>query len=57
MSIEMENPQGALALVDAASNLIEQMHLAHRIGDEETFKDAHAKAGKFLHEAMIELDI
>ncbi len=56
MSIEMENPKTALEKVDAAANLVEQMYLAHMIRDEAKFKEAHAKAGTFLRDAIDMLD-
>jgi hypothetical protein len=56
MSIEMDNPKGALELVDAASNLVEQMYLNHMIHDEIGFKKAHEKASRFLFEALNEID-
>lgn len=52
MSIEMNNPKTILEKVDAAANLVEQMNMAHMIKDEETFRKAHQKAGKFLFDAM-----
>lgn len=56
MSIEMENPKTLLEKVDAASNYVEQMMLAHMIKDEERFKQAHKEASGLLFDAtrMIE---
>lgn len=51
MSIEMENPETVLELVDAASNLVEQMSLAHMMSDENHFEKVHAQAAAFLFEA------
>ena len=56
MSIEMENPKTALELVDAASNLVAQMMLAHRMRDESRFNEVHEKAADFLHRAVQVLD-
>jgi len=52
MSIEMDSPKTLLEKIDAASNLVEQMYLAHMIKDEAKFKEAHQKAGTFLFEAI-----
>lgn len=52
----MNNPKTLLEYVDAASNLVEQMYLAHMIKDEKKFKEAHDKAGKFLFEALQLID-
>ena len=34
----MENPKTLLEKVDAASNLVEQMQIAHAVKDEKTFQ-------------------
>ena len=52
MSIEMENPTTILEKVDAASNLVEQMYLAHMIKDEKHFEEAHKKAGELLSDVI-----
>lgn len=41
---------------DALTNLIEQMLMAHRIGDEKTFMKAHDKAAKIGFELVNQLD-
>jgi hypothetical protein len=46
MSIEMENPQSLIEMADALTNLVQQMHLAHNIGDEQTFMQAHSRASE-----------
>ncbi len=56
MSIEMENPVTLMEKLDAASNLVEQMNLAHMIKDEETFKKAHKKASGLLFDSMRRLE-
>lgn len=56
MSTEMENPKTLLEKVDAASNLVGQMYLAHKIKDEKTFEEAHKKAGELLAEAIDLID-
>lgn len=56
MSIEMDNPKTIMEKVDAASNLIEQMCLAHMIRDEITFRKAHKKAGDLLLDVMQKLE-
>jgi len=56
MSIEMEDPKTVMEKVDAAANLVEQMHMAHRLGDETRFKYAHQRAGHLLLEAMEALE-
>lgn len=52
MSIEMENPETLLQKVDALTNLVEQMLLAHRMRDEQRFNDAHDKAAQLGFEVM-----
>ena len=56
MSIKMENPKTLLEKIDAASNLVEQMHIAYMMKDEKTFTDAHRRAGDLLLEAMGMID-
>lgn len=56
MSIELDNPETPLEKIDAAANYVEQMYLAHAIGDEATFSKAHERAGELLFEAMRELE-
>lgn len=56
MSIEMENPKTVLEKLDAAANLVEQMHMSHMIKDEARFKYAHEKAGSLLFDAMRQLE-
>jgi len=52
----MENPATVMEKIDAAANLVEQMNMAHMIKDEAHFKKCHQKAGKFLFEAMRQLE-
>lgn len=52
----MENPKTAEEKIDAASNLVEQMYLAHMIRDEVKFKEAHQRAGQLLFDALRELE-
>lgn len=52
MSIEMGNPKTLLEKIDAASNLVEQMFLAHMMKDEAKFKEVHKKAGELLFDAV-----
>jgi glycosylphosphatidylinositol transamidase (GPIT) subunit GPI8 len=52
MSIEMENPITILEKIDAASNLVQQMYLAHTIRDEVKFRDAHRQASELLADAI-----
>ena len=56
MSIEMDNPQTVLEKLDAISNLVEQMFMAHTIRDEEYFKEVHRKAGKLCFDAARQLE-
>ncbi len=56
MSIEMRNPKTAEEKIDAASNLVEQMYLAHMIHDEVKFKEAYQRAGQLLFDALRELE-
>lgn len=56
MLINMDNPTTALEKVDAAANLVEQMHLAHMMKDEKKFKEAHQRAGALLRDAVEMLD-
>jgi len=56
MSIEIEDPKTVYEKIDAASNLIEQMQLAHQIKDESQFKYAYKKAGDLLFAAMRQME-
>lgn len=56
MSIEMENPKTIIELVDAAHNLVHQMHIAQAIRDVKSFEKAFEKADKFLFEALQKLE-
>lgn len=58
MSINMDNPQSLSEKLDALTNLIEQMYLAHRVHDELHFLMAHKQAAKlgFDLQRMIETD-
>lgn len=56
MSIEMKNPKTPLEKADAASNLIEQMFLAHTIRDEKKFADVHMRAGKIMFDLCRQLE-
>jgi hypothetical protein len=46
MSIEMDNPETPLEMADALTNLVEQMYMAHKVGDERRFESAHKRAGE-----------
>ena len=52
MSIEMEKPVTLVEKLDTLTNLIEQMFIAHQVGNEALFRESHAKAGKLGFEAM-----
>lgn len=52
MSIEMDNPETLLEKVDALTNLVEQMLLAHRMRDEQRFNEAHDKAAQIGFEVI-----
>lgn len=56
MSIEMDKPKTAFEKIDAASNLVEQMMLAHTIKDESHFRSCHRKAGQLLFDALRQLE-
>ncbi len=56
MSIEMNNPKTLLEKVDAAANLVQQMHLAHIMKDEDKFKEAHNQATTLLADAVEMID-
>ncbi len=56
MTIEMENPETALELVDAAANLVGQMYLAHRMSDSDRFDEVYEKAASFLYRATRQLE-
>lgn len=55
MSIELDNPKTTLEKVDAAANFVEQMMLAHMVGDGTRFMLAKGKASRLLHEATQQL--
>lgn len=55
MSFEIENQKTVVEMVDAASNVVEQMYMAHMIKDEDHFKRCHQKAGSLLFEALQKL--
>lgn len=57
MSIEIENPKTVAEKIDAAANLIEQMFLANKIGDQEHFSKVHKKAGQLLFDANRQLEV
>lgn len=52
MSIELENPQTLPEKIDAASNFVSQMMLAHKTGDEKHFMAIYERASSLLHGAM-----
>ena len=56
MSIELDNPQTPLEMVDAAANFVAQMRLAHMVRDEATFTEAADRADTLLAEATRLLD-
>jgi len=56
MSIELENPQTTLEKADAAANFVQQMMLAHMVGDAAKFKEVHKKASDLLFDVVQELD-
>lgn len=56
MSIEMDNPQTVIEKIDAASNLIEQMVIAHMVKDEQRFRSAHTRASELLLDALNEME-
>jgi hypothetical protein len=51
MSINMKNPRTLLEKLDAAANLVAQMYLAHKVGDEKIFKQAHDTCSQLLFDA------
>jgi hypothetical protein len=51
MSINLKNPKTLLEKLDAAANLVEQMYLAHKVGDENRFKQAHDACSQLLFDA------
>ena len=55
MSIEMENPKTISEKVDAITNLIEQMYLAHQTHNEAMFKKAYEQAGELGFDVMLML--
>lgn len=52
MSIEMDNPKTLLEKIDAAANLVEQMHLSHMTRDEKHFQECHTRAASLLADAI-----
>ena len=52
MSIEMEKPATLVEKLDTLTNLIEQMFIAHQVGNEALFRESHAKAARLGFEAM-----
>ncbi len=52
----MNNPKTLLEKVDAAANLVQQMHLAHIMKDEDKFKEAHNQATTLLADAVEMID-
>jgi len=52
MSIEMEKPVTLVEKLDTLTNLIEQMFIAHQVGNEALFRESHAKAARLSFEAM-----
>ena len=55
MSIEMENPKTKLEKIDAITNLIEQMYLAHKTHNETMFQKAYDEAGELGFDLLNEL--
>jgi len=56
MSIEMENPITPLEKADALGNLVQQMYLAHSMGDDHHFRKVHSKASSLCHDLTNMLD-
>jgi len=56
MSINLDNPESLIEKIDAARNFVEQMYLAHKVGDETTFTNAHKRAGDLLFEAQLQAE-
>jgi hypothetical protein len=52
MSTEIDNPETLLEKVDALTNLVEQMLLAHKMRDEKKFNEAHDKAAQIGFEVL-----
>lgn len=52
MSIEMENPQTLVELIDAASNWVAQIRLADAIGDKNHISKAISEAERLLSIAL-----
>ncbi len=52
MSIEMGNPKTVMEKVDAASNHVSGMMLAHMTKNEEMFTEKHEKVSKLLFDVM-----
>ena len=52
MGIKVKDAQSAVEKADAIANLIEQMHMAHRLKDEETFKKAHKRASDYAFQLV-----
>ncbi len=48
----MNDPKTVVEKIDAAANLVEQMQMAHMIHDDAHFHKCHAKASKFLFDAL-----
>ncbi len=55
MSIEIDNPVGAMSKLDAALNLVFQTKIALDVGDILHAKTANDKAAKLIREALDEL--
>lgn len=56
MGVNTTDPKTPIEKAEAAANLVEQMSLAHRMGDIVRFKDVHAKCSRILHELVEQLD-
>lgn len=52
MSIEMENPQTLVELIDASANWVAQIHLAYAIGDKNHISKAINEAERLLSIAL-----
>ncbi len=55
MSIEIDNPVGAMAKLDAALNLVFQTKIALDVNDLSHAKTANSKAIKLIQESLDEL--
>ena len=56
MSIDLETPETALGMVDAAANFVEQIRLATMTGDKTRVMYALDQAGRLLFDAMRKIE-